>query len=515
MLGKIMLALVVICAVSMGVYTFKQRDETPQTTEQANNAFMQIESGKRGDDPLYSEEIKKNTALTLQARDRAEGLAQQLAALQRDKAVSDRKTEQALARLDSVMQRLQTLNTTTTDGEINATVQAQLDDKIQAVNANIADLTHSLKTATADSQAQIAALQTALAQQRSAQESPQAPTPPPASVSTAEPVQPAPRPPRITYAYGQQAMAAVGQDNPSLLNTLTATFDKAGDFVTQGLDDSNTSNGQQTANQDVPTFKKPQKNDLKKEWETVFPVYTLPPNTVLAQSTLLTPIIGRVPLSTRNGSQSVSDPFFFKVAIGDDNLAANGHRIPGVAKMIASGYATGVREQSCVRGYIDSLTFIFVDGRIVTHGGQSQNGTSHQHALGYLADPWGKPCIRGSYINNAKDYLMSRGMASFIEAAATGLAQSQLSTQTQTDGNQQAILSGDVWSYVLGAGIGGSASELAEYVRDRSANAFDVVYVEQAQAVQIWLNDSIAIDYDSQARKVQYYPDPTPTAHYD
>ncbi|PID64364.1 MAG: hypothetical protein CR962_01630, partial [Gammaproteobacteria bacterium] len=231
-----------------------------------------------------------------------------------------------------------------------------------------------------------------------------------------------------------------------MLQTMADTLQNAGTYITQGLDRTATDNRTSTSQNEVPTLQA----TTKKEWQTVFPVYTLPPNTVLANSTLITPIIGRVPLANNKGREVVADPFFFKVEIGADNLAANGHRIAGVSKMIASGYATGVREQSCVRGYIDSLTFVFVDGRIVTHGEQSQNGTGNNEALGYLADTWGKPCIRGRYINNAKDYLMSRGLASFVEAAANGLSQSQMSSRIGADGSQQAILSGDVWKYVLG-----------------------------------------------------------------
>ena len=124
----------------------------------------------------------------------------------------------------------------------------------------------------------------------------------------------------------------------------------------------------------VPRYNLPQPGAQRRQeqWETVFPVYTLPPNSILSNAMLVTPIIGRVPLPNRGGK--VEDPFFFKVEIGGANLAANGHQIPGVAKMIASGYATGIRDQQCVRGYIDSLTFIFIDGRILTRSEERRVG---------------------------------------------------------------------------------------------------------------------------------------------
>lgn len=265
----------------------------------------------------------------------------------------------------------------------------------------------------------------------------------------------------------------------------------------------------------VPRYNLPQPGERRQQdgWETVFPVYTLPPNTMLTNAMLVTPIIGRVPLPNRNGR--VEDPFFFKVEIGANNLAANDHQIPGVAKMIASGYATGIRDQQCVRGYIDSLTFIFIDGRIVTQGKASGEGSSSGDVLGYLSDPWGKPCIHGRYINNADSYLRSRGTAAFIEAAAEALSQGQVNYKQNSDGNYSAALSGDVWKFVFGRGVSGSAAEFAQYVRERTADTFDVVYVNQGQPVQIMLDKMIPIDYDAKARKVNYYRDPKTKRRYD
>ncbi len=504
MLGKIMLAIVVVCSLSIGVYTFTQKDEVVSSGSH-NNAFMQIEQGKRGDDPLYAEEIKKNTALTLQARDKAERLAEQLEQMKKDKAQSEKRTEQALTKIDELMTQLQTMRSANahTDDSANQALQAQVDEKIATLSQSIEALSSNVQSLADESDAKIQALESSLSQTEQTTDVTQQTnmvTPTPKTSS------------KKTFVYGSDGLST-SQSVPhnKMLQTMADTLHNAGAYITQGLDRTATDNRTSTQYNEVPTLQAM----TKKEWQTVFPVYTLPPNTVLAHSTLITPIIGRVPLANNKGSEVVADPFFFKVEIGADNLAANGHRIAGVSKMIASGYATGVREQSCVRGYIDSLTFVFVDGRIVTHGEQSQNGTGNNEALGYLADTWGKPCIRGRYINNAKDYLMSRGLASFVEAAANGLSQSQMSSRIGADGSQQAILSGDVWKYVLGAGVGGSASEVAQYVRDRSTNAFDVVYVEQAKPVQIWLNTMIPIDYDAKARKVQYYAEPSNNPNYD
>ena len=98
------------------------------------------------------------------------------------------------------------------------------------------------------------------------------------------------------------------------------------------------------------------------------PVYTLHDAAILSNSRSVTPIIGRVP----NGGD-VRDPFRFRVVTGGENIMANGHRVPGVKDAIWSGYAVGVREESCVRGYIDTVTFVFEDGTIFT---DSRNKTT-------------------------------------------------------------------------------------------------------------------------------------------
>lgn len=231
---------------------------------------------------------------------------------------------------------------------------------------------------------------------------------------------------------------------------------------------------------------------------TVFPVYTLPMSTALTNATLATPIIGVVPI---NGN--INDPYFFKVVIGRENLAANGHKIPGVAKMIATGYAVGNKDQACTRGTITGFTFIFEDGRI-SETGNVEAGSDTQGGLGYIADPWGKPCIRGQYINNAKQYLTTRSGAAFLEGLASAYGQSQVTYQTNDSGNTQAILDGNAYNYAFSQGVSKSASEIADYIRERAADAFDVVYVKQAKPIQIFINEQIPIDYVSTARKVSY-----------
>ena len=102
-----------------------------------------------------------------------------------------------------------------------------------------------------------------------------------------------------------------------------------------------------------------------------------------------------------------------------------------------------------------------------------------------------------------------------MEAAAEGLAQGQVNYKQNSDGNFNAVLDGDIWKFVFGRGVSGSAAEFAQYIRDRTADTFDVVYVEQGKPVQIMLNTQIPIDYDANARLVNYYTEPKIRRVYD
>ncbi|MEA1889931.1 MAG: TIGR03752 family integrating conjugative element protein, partial [Pseudomonadota bacterium] len=83
-------------------------------------------------------------------------------------------------------------------------------------------------------------------------------------------------------------------------------------------------------------FSKTQGSKLKQQIKNIEPVYTIPRNATLIGSTVMTALVGRVPVSGK-----VRDPMPFKVITGVDNLAANGLTIPGVQGMIWSGTAIG------------------------------------------------------------------------------------------------------------------------------------------------------------------------------
>lgn len=520
-LGKGLLVLVILGLVAVVGFIFTLGSDDPKVAQANNDEFYNMGSGKRGDDPTYAEEIKKNSALTMATRDKTDMLALEVRKLTQEKEQAQRQVQE----LNANLAQLQTLRQQSEDQTTEALAQiaalqsditklanekvnpSQNSPQVKALENKINTLTQSIQALTTENEQKMQALKTQMEQQSERNVALNVPTVG-VSNSASDTVTIA-SPTRVTYPYGFTPSS--DEQATDVFGRLSHLADRASSSLIS-FGSQNSQSVIKNAENGVPSLTPAASASVKApEWETVFPVYTLPPNTILSSATLITPIIGRVPSIDGN----VSDPFFFQVEVGIDNLAANGHTIPGIAKMFASGYATGIREQSCARGYIDSLTFIFVDGRIVTQGNKSGQGESNQKAIGYLADKWGKPCIRGNYINNAKDYLISRGAASFLEAAAEGLSQSQVTYQQNDSGNYQAILDGSVWSFIFGKGVGGTASEIADYVRDRALNAVDIVYVEQAQNVQIFIDEMVEIDYDSKARKVNYYNEPTATTYYD
>ncbi|MYE82572.1 MAG: hypothetical protein F4X36_12190 [Gammaproteobacteria bacterium] len=142
------------------------------------------------------------------------------------------------------------------------------------------------------------------------------------------------------------------------------------------------------------------------ETPPVRPVYTIPKNATLVGARAFTALIGRVPVGE---DARVTDPYFFKLLIGRDNLAANGHEIPELAYAVASGEAIGDWTLGCVSGDVTSLTFVFADGRVVTvpepRDVTTGSGATRALRLGGLSDDFGNPCVAGKRITNAASYL--------------------------------------------------------------------------------------------------------------
>lgn len=238
------------------------------------------------------------------------------------------------------------------------------------------------------------------------------------------------------------------------------------------------------------------KPNTYKEEQPPTPFFTIAPNSTLVGSIAMTALIGRVPV---NGS--LTDPFPFKVIIGQENLMANGIELPDVQGAILSGTASGDWTLSCVNGAINNITFIFQDGRIqsVPDKKESQDNKS----IGWLSSPEGIPCIPGERKTNAPQYLTSQFFLSAAEAAAQGLAQGQ--TTTVVDGNSViGAVTGDQGKFILGQALGGGLKETSAWVKQRYGQMFDAIYVPPGQEVAVHIDTELRIDYNPNARKVKY-----------
>ncbi|MDC9616096.1 TIGR03752 family integrating conjugative element protein [Xenorhabdus khoisanae] len=232
---------------------------------------------------------------------------------------------------------------------------------------------------------------------------------------------------------------------------------------------------------------------LKEKNET--PVYTLPENATLVGSQAMTALLGRVPV---NGT--VTDPYPFKILIGKDNLTANGIELPEVEGAVVSGSASGDWTLSCVRGQVNSITFVFNDGTVRILPGKGQ----HQQGIGWLSDENGIPCISGERKSNASTYLPTLFALSAMNSAGDALNESQRTAQTNGAGGITSALTGNAGQATLGKAMAGGMNDITEWLKQRYSQTFDAVYVPPGANVVVHITQSLAMDYETKGRKVRY-----------
>jgi len=262
-------------------------------------------------------------------------------------------------------------------------------------------------------------------------------------------------------------------------------------------------------------------NKLKKENKGI-PFYTIPAGSDVQNATLLTSLIGEVPL---NGK--VSQPLFpFSSVISRGALmAANGVPLPKeLVGMKIGGFSYGVGSFldniSCLRAYVTSALFLFKDGHFVTVGdGSLQNSTSavSSSSIGYLTDKYGSPCIKGSYHTNAPNVLSSLMVAGAAEGIGKGVAAWQQSTVASAGGIITSP-TGNLGSFIGGHALGATPAQAADWLKNRIGDSFDFVYVPAStpykskqnktsykpNRLMLHFTQTIAIDKDTTSRRVNY-----------
>jgi len=224
------------------------------------------------------------------------------------------------------------------------------------------------------------------------------------------------------------------------------------------------------------------------------PRFTIPPGSIIADSMAVTALVGRIPVKG-----NLQDPWKFKVSTGQKIIMPNDHELQGLEKTIIEGTAIGDLNLRCVTGRVETMTFIFTDGRIVTHEAKNK-----KDGIGYISDSHANPCIPGELITNAPQIIASMSALGIGEGVTQGIADAETQTTRTTDGSTIQTVVG---SHLKNAGFNGVSngfSEVKQWASDRIGQYFDVIYVPGGQHVDIHISEEIKIDYDPMGRKVQY-----------
>lgn len=261
----------------------------------------------------------------------------------------------------------------------------------------------------------------------------------------------------------------------------------------------------------------PGQHGKKKEAKRYF---TIPENATLLGATTMSAIIGRIPVDGR-----VNDPMQFKLIIGPENLAANGHFLPrDLSGIIMSGIAIGDLNLQCSEGLIQSMTFVFNDGTIQTvsqrnngatpnmamgggGGGAAMKGLAQTTKLGYISDRYGNPCIAGTFITNAPAYLTDTiGLKALsLAGEAAAMAQTTVSNSTGFGGTSStSTVTGNQGKYILGKTAAGATSDVNTWLTKRMGNSFDAIVTMAGGDVVVNIDQELWIDKRPEARRLDY-----------
>lgn len=245
------------------------------------------------------------------------------------------------------------------------------------------------------------------------------------------------------------------------------------------------------------------------------PRYTIPAWSTLLDATAMTALVGRI-----STAGTLLDPYPFKLIVGPDALAANGHMIPGLTGMVLAGTASGDWGLSCVRGTITGALFVFEDGATLSYpqgnavmpqtAGQSSAaaGSSGQKIeLGTISDDQGNPCVVGKRVTNAGSYLADRIGIVAAGAAAQALADSQTS-RTTSSGPFGTVSNSDVTGsagkFVLGSTAQSAVGEVGKWLDERQKQSFDAIYAPPGARVAVHIAKDIYIDWLPDGRRLAY-----------
>lgn len=243
------------------------------------------------------------------------------------------------------------------------------------------------------------------------------------------------------------------------------------------------------------------------------PYYTIPSGSDLGHTTLLSALIGEVPVEGK-----LMQPLFpFSAIINrGDLMAANGIPLPPeISGMKVMGFSIGVGSFldniSCVRAYVTSALFVFADGHFVTVGKEQMNGSAemiNNDSIGYLTTPFGNPCIKGQYFTNAPRVLTAMIAAGSIQGIGSAVSQWQMTTMAGAEGITNAP-TGSFGKYLLGGAVSEGSVKAADWLEKRIQGSFDMVFVPASVGyhvtqMSLHITQTINLDKEPNGRVLNY-----------
>lgn len=264
----------------------------------------------------------------------------------------------------------------------------------------------------------------------------------------------------------------------------------------------------------------------KEEAPQSTPFYTIPAGSDFSKVTLLSALIGEVPVEGK--LMQPLFPFSALITRGD-LMTANGMHLPDeIIGMKVSGYSIGVGSFldniSCARAYVTSALFVFDDGHFVTVGQEQMKSSAemiNNDSIGYLTTQYGNPCIKGQYITNAPQVLTSFMAAGGIQGAGNALSKWQMTYQAE-GGDAIATPTGQLGHFAAGGALNEGSQKITDWLEKRIQGSFDMVFVPASLKVQkqfipnhlsLHFNQTIAIDKEHHGRVLDYGH--TNEKHYD
>ena len=270
-----------------------------------------------------------------------------------------------------------------------------------------------------------------------------------------------------------------------------------------------------------------------KENKNGIPYYTIPAGSDLASTTLLSALIGEVPVDSK-----LAQPLFpFSAVVGRGSLmAANGVPLPpDIRGMKVSGYAIGVGSFldniSCARAYVTQALFVFQDGHFEVVGEERMRNATDMvdnKALGYLTTAFGNPCIPGTYHTNAPRVLSALVATDGVSGAGKTLSAFQFDYAAGV-GGAAAYPTGSMGKYMLGQGVSSGFDSAGQWLKDRIKGSFDMVFVPASIPVKkpnnqvcfipnrltLHITKTIEINKNLNARRISYGKNENARFDYD